>query len=593
MDKEKRIKELLEKGILIGGVISRSDDGFVTFDRINDVDELLQKEKDGYEIGFATKTMGRAIFVINQNGEIENYKGVDSQLGDKENSLTQQTSTNTFKIDNPENDSHHQIVLKSSPKKKGERSYEVRFMGTSPLEDLEIEADINSKMSKFGIKVPKILAVKEYPKELSKKLGLPTFVEGCYEELRKKASYANLDQTRKNNLRNIDIDYYDTMPEGERPELLIEYFERYGLLDDPRFNEFIDKERKIVNNDSISIIDFIEHVDEDYALGQRHGQAVRIVGSPFRISDIEKFISDKDIDALNSIMQFTKETIPECNNPSPVSVEDLFAKRMGKNIALLMNNGWMMENMSHRQDYNLAGEMCDDSYFDINERIKSLNLETDIGKREASIEELRKLFLGQIHYMSSNIKVLQDEMQLRGIPEEDITNVIDSYTKSYIDTLDVEMVANSTGLSKEEVFKSFLKYFDTSKVPYEYNLTNPPENYTVDQENRRDYVLELAEQKRGEKGVFYHEAIFLSSKGNQEFYRDISERCLSYFKEKYQIFDRDILSPTDNSIKSSLKKIASSSTARDVRSNQSEIRNNYNELENPEQQKNGQKNFED
>lgn len=578
IDRKSKIKELLEKGILIGGIITKNQEGFISFERINNIQELLEKEAGGYEIGFATKTMGRAIFIINENGEIENYKGVDSQLGENENALTSKTGTNTAKIPNPIYEGHHQIVLKSTPKEKGRREYEVRFMGTSPLEDLEIEADVNSKIRKFGVKVPKIISVKEFPKKLAFKLGLPTAVKGDYEELRKKSKYADEDRQRKENLKKIGIKYFDALQQGERPELLIEYFERLGLLEDERFEEFINNERKIIDNNSIGILDFIKHIDSSYSLGQRYGQATRIVGSPFRISDLEGFIVENNVEAIEDIIQFSQITIPECSDKG-FSVEELFARQMGTNIALLINNGWILENFVHRQDYNLAGEMCDDSYVNMNEKLIALEKESDQGKREALVEEYKKLFLAQIHFMASNVKVLEQEMRLRGVEEDDISSLIDLYSKSFIESLDIEEVAKSMEWKVEEVKDLFINYFDTSKDAYIYDITNLPEDYIIDNKNRRDYVLELASKERGEKGIVYDDAILLASQENQDFYRNISEKCLEYFKQKNKTYEKEDGLPIDKAIKGLTLKDIGQGTTKDFSSNPEKVSKAFEALE--------------
>jgi len=574
IDRKTKIKSLLDKGILIGGIVTRTPEGYILFERINDIQELLEKEANGSELGFATKTMGRAIFSINEDGEIENYKGVESQLGEHENPLIKQTGANIAKIPNPVYKGH-QIVLKSSPKNSRERAYEIRFNGTSPLEDLEIEAEVNSQLSKFGVKVPRIISVKEFPKDLATKLGLPTTVKGSYEELTSKSTYAPEDKRRKDTLKSLDIEYFDSLQEGERPELLIEYFKRFGLLEDERFEEFINNERKLVNDNSKGIMDFIKGADEDfYSLGQRHGQTTRIVGSPFRISDLEGFVDIKNVEAINDIIKFSQLTIPDCSLEA-TSVEELFAKQMGKNIALLINNGWCLQNFAHRQDYNLAGEMCDDSYYDINQEIAGIEREVKNPYiKKATIKELYDDYLGQIHFMSSNIKVLEDEMTLRGIDEKEIAKIKDLYAKSLIESLDIEEISKSMGINTEKVKEKFIEYFDTSKDSTTLEkINNLPKNYMIDPNGRRDYVLELAAKDKGASTDF-NEPILRASKGCQDFYRYISDRCSEYFKEKYQVFDKDF-------IDSDISEIASEKLARDVQAGQTEVKNQYKEYENP------------
>lgn len=77
---DSRLESLVEKDILLAGIITRTEDDFIAFQRIYDIEELKRLEAEGKELGFATKTMGRAIFKVNEAGRVENYKGVDSRI---------------------------------------------------------------------------------------------------------------------------------------------------------------------------------------------------------------------------------------------------------------------------------------------------------------------------------------------------------------------------------------------------------------------------------------------------------------------------------------------------------------------------------
>lgn len=145
----KYIKSMVEKGMIIGGKISTID-GFVMFQRVP-LEELEQLDET--EIAFATQSMGRAIFQIDSDNKIRNIKGVDSHLDNKEIALVQLSGSDTMPIttDGKEYlESTHPINLMVQPGKK----LDIRIRGTSPLEDIEIEADINAKMQYLGIKLP-------------------------------------------------------------------------------------------------------------------------------------------------------------------------------------------------------------------------------------------------------------------------------------------------------------------------------------------------------------------------------------------------------------------------------------------------------
>ena len=192
----KHIKSMIEKGMIVGGKISTID-GFVMFQRVS-LEELEQLDET--EIAFATQSMGRAIFQIDSNNKIRNIKGVDSHLDNKESALVQLSGADTMPITTDGKgilESTHPINLMVQLGKK----LDIRIRGTSPLEDIEIEADINAKMQHLGIKLPQIESVREYPYELSERLGLPTKIIGSYDEFT--SEYREENDRRKRNLQTI------------------------------------------------------------------------------------------------------------------------------------------------------------------------------------------------------------------------------------------------------------------------------------------------------------------------------------------------------------------------------------------------------
>lgn len=490
---DSNIEKLVRKGILIAGVLKREDDGFVSGERINDVDEILRLEKEGHEIYFATKSMGRSIFILNQDGQVENYKGVDSGLGGYENFVTGMTDTRLVLIDNPVSGKKHTISLRTEPGSKGGRRSEVRFKGTSPLEDLEEEADVNEDLKKMGVKVPRLKSVREYSKERSFEWGLPVHVEGDYSELEAKSSYAKESRDRKEKIKNNpEIVYVDELKEGTRPELLIEYFERLGLTKHPDLIDFIKEEGKLIGRE-LTVEQGIASIDKSYSLGQRYGQAVRILESPFRIADIEGYIKAGDKEALDVIAEFTELTTPECKNGE--CFETVFVRNLGTNMAKLMSGGWMFKNFAHRQDYSLAGEMCDDSYESLEQAIQNmLENEKDKGKAEGMISQYNRYYRNQVIFASSMVKILQDSMRVRGKSEQEIESLLDIYTQSFSENLDLEKMSGILKRPADGVLKGLMDFCDTTKVP-EYDRINIPEGYDF-QEGKRDYVLEIATIER-------------------------------------------------------------------------------------------------
>ena len=423
------VKKLIKLKVIIPGK-TKIEDGFVLFKRIDEKDlEVISEE----ELGFATTGMGRAIFKFGKNNEIINYKGVDSHLLNEEliaQSLVGGISAYITREENSYQESFYPINLVVFQGKRPD----IRIRGASPLEDLEIEGQINSLMQGKGIKLPKINYIKEFSEEFSKKYGLPLKIDGSYEDL--KCKYKKEDFERKEYLKNkYGEDYIQDESKGKRAETLNEYFERLRVTDAPEFLEFIEQLSKSQNK-HFSIQDFIDYVDEDYALGQRYGQAQRIIESPFRIADLEYYTKQENIEALENIAAFTESMYPD-----KVPFEKYFAKQMGTNLANMMNNGWCLNNFSHRQDYTLAGEMCDDSYDYIPEKLRIAEIKNrdDLGKKKAEKSNYRLKFFLQTYVLSSNIKVLEDEMALRGKTLD--KSLLDEFLDSFVEDLDLEKVS--------------------------------------------------------------------------------------------------------------------------------------------------------
>lgn len=482
----KHVKSMIEKSVLVGGKITDTN-GFITFQRLplNELENLAEDE-----IAFATHSMGRAIFQFTAEGKIRNIKGVDSHLDNKDNALAQISGTEAIYIPNKNKsyeDSTHPINLVVFKNQQ----VDVRIRGTSPLEDLEIEAEINSKMKNFGIKLPQITSVKEFPYDIAEEIGLPTKIQGEYDEFT--SDYAKENDDRKKYLHSIyGANYQEDLPNGLRPEKMSEYFTRIGAFESEEFKKFAEEK-------GLSISDFVEFVDSSYSLGQRYGQATRTMESPFRISDLEYYIANNDISAIEDIVVLTEEMLGN----EGMSFENTFAKQMGANIAKLMNAGWVCENFMHRQDFSLAGEMCDDAYFDLKQKIKDTREKNknDESKFQALKNDYIRQFLSQVYFISSNIKVLQDEMKLRGKTEEEIESVLDDFAGTFATSIDFDKIGQTLGTTAESVRKSFKGFVNVPK----------------------DYAKQMAGTTRPE-GIIYDEAIIRAHNGNNVFYNQLSDK---------------------------------------------------------------------
>ena len=483
----KSIKSMLEKGILFGGKISYINE-FAIFQRLS-LKELKNLEES--EIAYATGSMGRAIFQVDKDGRIKNIKGVDSHLENSEIITKQLTGADeTFEL-NPANigNSYRESIYPINLVKFVDGSLSVRIRGASPLEDLEEEAEKNKQMQGTGIKLPKIEIVREMPVEISKKLGLPIKVKGSYDDFGK-VSYRRKNDERKAFLhKSMGDDYIEDLPKGLRAETFKEYFIRTGLMESDKFKKFAEEKGETVEA-------FVKYVDKSYALGQRHGQTIRRVENPFRISDLEYYVKNQNIGAIEDIATFSNQL---SGRDEPF--ESIFARQMGTNVALMMNNGWKYNNFMHRQDFSLAGEMCDDAYDNIKEHLEYLDKNSDKGK--AIIEYERNQYYLQIYAISTTIKVLQDEMNLRGKFKEETDRLLENFVQSFSQNIDFQKVGEIFGDSKEQV----------------------EEFFTTLTASGNDYAYAMAEELQNpEQPKKYNEQVLQGHKDFAEFYVELSRK---------------------------------------------------------------------
>ena len=488
---EENLVELIKNGNLIVGKI-KDFGGFAVFERIS-LEDALKLKLD--ELAFATPSMGRGVFRITEDSKIVNIKGVDSHLSNSENASNVLSNSKTQYVitDGSINyvDATHPVNLIIFPGKKAD----IRIRGTSPLEDLEIEGDVNHRLESFGIKVPHIKQIREYPLEIAKKLGLPIKIKSTSRKVL--CDYEEEDRERKADLHKIFGKLYtEETLEGYRPEYISEYFDRLGITDNPTFISFAE-------NNGITVKEFTDYVDSTYSLGQRYGQTLRIVESPFRVSDIEYYVQKNDSDSLERISIFTDR---HSRNKKPFEIT--FASQMGENVARLMNAGWMTENMSHRQDFSILGEMCDDAYFDLRKELDKCDAEIKnnqddsriVGKFTAVKQDNMDHFYSQFMHFSSCIKVLQDEMRVRKLPQHQIDNVMNEFIKSFSRTIDFKAIGKSLRIDPKEAEEGFRKMLSS-----------------------KDPAREMAKARRP-NGFIYDEQILLCHEKNNDFYNEMANK---------------------------------------------------------------------
>ena len=483
----KHIKSMIEKGILFGGKISDVD-GFLIFTRlpIEELEKLAETE-----IAFATGSMGRAIFQMNEDGSIKNIKGVDSHLENDEIITKQLAGADASSALNPrvKEGSYREITYPINLVKFVDESLDVRIRGASPLEDLEEEAEKNLIMQRTGIKLPQIDSVREMPLEVYEQLGLPIKVKGNYDDFGKVSYRWKNDQRKVFLHETLGEDYVEDLPSGLRAESLREYFTRTGLMELEEFRTFAEQRGQTVS-------DFVQAVDDSYKLGQRYGQTLRKIESPFRISDLEYYVKNEDIGAVEDIVAFSNELFGK-----GMPFETVFAKQMGTNVALMMNSGWKYNNFMHRQDFSLAGEMCDDAYDNVKEHLE--HLDRNSGKGKAITEFERRQYYLQIYTIASTIKILQDEMRLRGKSKEETDRLLEDFVQSFSQNIDFQKVGEIFGDSKEQVGQFF----------------------TMLTASGNDYAYAMAEeiQKPGNPKE-YNEQVLQGHKDFGEFYEEFSKK---------------------------------------------------------------------
>lgn len=469
-----QIQKLINTGTIICGRIIQ-ENGIVRFERVesSQIESIPEDER-----GFATASMGRAIFTIDKDGSIHNFKGVDSHLSTSElgpkdlvNARAIEYAPGTYKVS--------AVVFNG-------KKPEIRINGTSPLEDIEIEGDINKRLAEMGIKVPAIKYIREIPQDFSIKYGLPIKVKGSLDEF--KSDYAVEDDERKRRLKEIyGSDYSQELGENQRPESMREYLQRIGFISSPEV-------QANVESLGYSMQDFIDAVDSSYSRGQRYGQAERIMGSPFRISDLETCIANGNTEQLQTIMDFSEKQ----NGNFTEQLAEVF----GKNIAALMSNGWECENLIHRQDFSLTGEFCDDSYFDILKKQAEMKekYKTEPYKADALMEEIKRKYTGQVMHIASCIKVVQNAMSMTGKSQEQIDSILETFVGSFANNLDLQKIGQLFQIDEKAVEEILMREFSVGQ----------------------NWTEKMAGQDRRE-GLVMDEAIYNSHIGNEEFYAKVSE----------------------------------------------------------------------
>lgn len=446
-------QKLVQSHVITPGVYYE-EKGNIVFDSIG-IDKYQKKVRLGNddEIAYYTRSMGRGIFTIGSNGEIINFKGVDSGLNSGEVKRCNLTALLG------RNQNRHEIFVTyfnhgsySNHKKKPQ----IRVKGASQLQDLisEFEKIENYRKCKL-IKFPKDFQVTPLSQEFCLKYNLPRQV-AITDDFIKIMRVEDSVDLRNGIVGKSRIHYIEqlecmNMSHNTRCQTWQEYF-----------NSLSNQEKALIKNIPELNIAICEE-DRRYATGAMFGQATRILENPFRISDLAYYITHKDTDAVLSILRYTQLLYGE-------DYLLTYAANMGKNVAGFMNQNIANHLWSHRQDFALSAEICDEAYNDVSVNIakedyfeqykqlksnihrnelkshKRLNQTEQFYEEISVIVEDQAKYYAQFFLFASNMKVIEDAYKLLGL------NIPDDYQNAFIKSF-IDNLGN-----QEEIIKKIEKW---------------------------------------------------------------------------------------------------------------------------------------
>lgn len=427
---------LVKSNAIMPGTISKVD-GVIVYEPIETIEEYINLLKEGKKlIGYHTHSMGRGIFVVNEDGSIINYKGVDSHLKQEESYpvlFTKRASEHGKKGDAYEVTKMPSYGVFISADRL---STEFRIQGASEIQNLINEKDKIDSLRALDIdhlmKLESDGEVIPFTDEFCEKYQLPRRVPLTKE-------YVDELKKEEKNYTVYVLDYMEKhgMDTSYRYELMSEYFDENFLLD-----------KDIVPDENFDAA--IKHHDSVYQLGGAFGQMARKLDGPFRVLDIEYLLtkpdrSEKDIKEIDSIITYLE------NKYDNYLIE--YAKWSARNVAGLMNHEHVYHNYMHRQDFSLTGELCDDAFDDISKELSELKQidPTNANFKEYYYKKIQYIF--QFYYLGSNLQVLENAYSLTG------RKIPDNLTEIFI-TEFINNIKNTKNFSREEIVKSIYTFSD-------------------------------------------------------------------------------------------------------------------------------------
>lgn len=416
------------------------DCGMVIFNPISIGDYMQRLNRNDFgNMAYHTRSMGRGVFTFGKAGEIVNYKGVDSriQIGEikKHNISNLLWGTNErHEID--------MVFFKHGSYKGHSKKPQIRVKGASQLQDLIYECEKIARYQKNPlIKLPHMMDVKAFPLDFCLKYHLPIPVKATQAFLHQMESLDREDREKgiigKSRLHAYGEMQKIGLPCESRTQTWGEYFsslprQEWSMLQNiPDFNIAVEEE------------------DHRYSLGATFGQAKRILESPFRISDLVYYLETRNIAAVKAILDYSR---------TRYSTDYLiyYARTMGKNAAGFMNEGLANHLWSHRQDFALSAEICDEAFNDVRKNLS----EDDCMDRYEQLKSIKENATGadvpkdilneydhcdcimtdktkyyaQIYLFASNMMAIENAYRLVGYELD--TNHVNSFAESFIGGLE-------------------------------------------------------------------------------------------------------------------------------------------------------------
>ena len=444
LEEHKKLKKLVETGVLIPGIYT-GNVGNMRYTPLSQA-EYIKRINSGciQGLSYNTKTMGRGIFTINDNGKIINFKGVDSQLRN-EDSIAVQSTEATIENVNAQDSYGINIIYfidRNNKNPNGTLRLEFRTKGASQYQNLLVEKikrdDIQRRDTKGLIKLPDFDMPKPLSSEMCEEFLLPRVCAMTDEFLAsiEPGSYAEYCITELAK-QNISITH--------RNQLWQEYFQEFypEKLQDTELLLTIQKE------------------DQTYGLGAIFAQTTRKLDNPFRIMELNEYIKNGDIEAVRAIIEYSST---KCDG----ELLEEYSRTAAKNVAGFMNLNLAINNFEHRQDYPLSGEICDDAYDDVGASLRTLN--------PKPLDHFNRLkFYNQIYLFATNMKVIEDAYTMLGkeIPQ--------NYQETFLETF-YEALDNKTNF--KSCFRNENPMEQISRLPNAEKNFNGMEHYLMDLRKR-------------------------------------------------------------------------------------------------------------